>query len=436
MPRKRKSRMYLMRGRYYADFRDFADVDGKREALIPARETTATADPDLAARLMTDRLEELERKREERRQGVKARAFGIDANPGDTLARYAARHLELKARDGEAVPVWLTQAQRHLEAAVAYFGAHADLASLTPAAMTGYVEHLRRLENGRGGTLSNTSVRKYLNSLSNLYKRAVSEQRVKLNPVAAMYSKPTENKVEAEYLEPEEAALLLESARTFRPAVDPVHQEHGGAISAHANPWTYPILATFLLTGGRKSEVLGLEVDDVSFRLGKIYFRSNDWRRLKTKRSKRSVPLWPQLREILGEYMIQREQQGGLGSLLFPSEGGRVRSGDRSAERMILDLRRALDRIGERAGFPAGHVRLHMLRHTYTAARIQTLDRGAPVSMYTVARELGHSSTNMIEDRYGHLHDRAVLGGSEVVEFRVEHHQEALRHRLRALRAK
>jgi len=27
--------------------------------------------------------------------------------------------------------------------------------------------------------------------------------------------------------------------------------------------------------------------------------------------------------------------------------------------------------------------------------------------MYTVARELGDSGTDMLEDRYGHLHDRA-----------------------------
>jgi integrase len=101
---------------------------------------------------------------------------------------------------------------------------------------------------------------------------------------------------------------------------------------------------------------------------------------------------------------------------------------------MITDLRRVLDTIGERAGFPEGHVRLHMLRHTYTAARIQTLDRGAPVALYSVARELGHSSTDMIEDRYGHLHDRATLGGSEVVEYRVEAHEEALRERIAALR--
>ncbi len=101
---------------------------------------------------------------------------------------------------------------------------------------------------------------------------------------------------------------------------------------------------------------------------------------------------------------------------------------------MIRDVRKALAHIASRAGFPEKYVHLHMLRHTYTAARIQTLDRGEPIALYTVARELGHRSPDMIEDRYGHLHDRTELGGKEVVEFRVEEHAERLNGRLEALR--
>ena len=451
MPKKRSSRIYTMRGRYYGDFRDFADVGGKREALRPEGQREATADVDVATKLASDRIEALKDAREAKARGATNEVFGIVPRTTATLAAYAARHLDLKAQNGEGVESWLAQAQRHLETAGNFFGTNVDLLTLTSADMTRYVDHLRTLDNGRGGKLGDTSVRKYLNSLSNLFARAVSEQRetrVIVNPVAAMYSKPTETKVEAEYLEPEEAALLLEAAWTYRPAVDPVEQAHGGAIAAHQNPHLFPILATFLLTGGRKSEVLGLDVDDVSFQLGRIYFRTNEWRRLKTKGSKRSVPLWPQLRAILEEYFAEREREGGLGSLLFPSVGGRPRSrnegeggeeveqpAEPSGERMIVSLERALDTIGERAGFPAGHVRLHMLRHTYTAARIQTLDRGVPIALYSVARELGHSGTDMIEDRYGHLHDRAVLGGSDVVEFQVEHYREKLGDRLTVLEA-
>lgn len=366
----------------------------------------ATTNLDVANKLATERVERFEEEK---------RGKAILGTGRVGLKSFAAKHLRQKARDGEGVPVWLTQVQLHLEEAVAFFGADTDLAILEPKDMDRYVSHLRRKNNGRGGVLSDTSVRKYLNSASNLFKRAVSQGYADKNPVVDMYRKPTETKTEAPYLEPEEAALLLESARTYLVPVEDAGFAH-----------MYPLLATFALTGGRKSEVLGLEVDDVSLRLGKIYFRPNNWRRLKTRGSKRTVPLWPQLERILRDYLMERERTGGLGSLLFPSGRG-------SEERMIRDVRKPLDHIASRAGFPEGHVRLHMLRHTYTAARIQTLDRGAPVALYTVAREIGHRSPNMIEDRYGHLHDRTELGGKEVVEFRVEEHAERLNGRLEAL---
>ena len=41
----------------------------------------------------------------------------------------------------------------------------------------------------------------------------------------------------------------------------------------------------------------------------------------------------------------------------------------------------------------------------------------------------------MIEDRYGHLHDRTEEGCTEVVEFRVESHKKLLKERLAALSA-
>ena len=75
-----------------------------------------------------------------------------------------------------------------------------------------------------------------------------------------------------------------------------------------------------------------------------------------------------------------------------------------------------------------GEIRTKMFRHTYAACRLQTLDHGAPVSIYTVSRELGHSSLAMVERTYAHL--GTIRHRAEVVEYRTEQHADRLRPRL------
>ena len=82
--------------------------------------------------------------------------------------------------------------------------------------------------------------------------------------------------------------------------------------------FAHALLATFLLTGARGAEIRGLEVADVSFDGRIITVRSNDWRRLKTLKSARVVPLWPQLEEILRPWVFghDRPPRGGFCSRL------------------------------------------------------------------------------------------------------------------------
>ncbi len=87
--------------------------------------------------------------------------------------------------------------------------------------------------------------------------------------------------------------------------------------------------------------------------------------------------------------------------------------------------------VAERAGWKAGEIRSKMFRHTYCAARLQTLDQGAPVSIYTVARELGHGGDSMVKRVYGHL--GTVRHRAEAVEYRVDQQKKTLGDRLAAL---
>lgn len=404
--------------RAYADLRSYADVGGKQEALRPPGASAATTDPDEAEALYFKRVAELKDRR----------LRGIAGLPLRTqLATFARDHLLARAQAAKVTDDWLEANELMLARATAFFGVERELAAIATTDVRRYVEHLRTASNGRGGTLSETTVLHHLGALSNLYRRASAEGAVTpgYNPVSGLLDKPEAQREEARWIEIPDAALLLEAARTFSPPVE----------GRRPAPFVHPLLATFLLTGGRESEVLGLEVGDLSFDRACLTFRPNAWRRLKTKRSHRTVPLWPQLREILEQYLAERPPA----RLLFPS----FRTGE---EAMLTDWRKLLDAVVERAGelyliidghrrkADPGDVQSKAFRHTYTATRLQTLDRGAPVSVFTVSRELGHSSTAMVERVYSHLGETRQRSG--VVEYRVDAYPDILGARLRALRAR
>lgn len=373
-PRKWKSRLYWRsrggQGRAWADFRDYADVGGRQEALVAPGERMATSDPDVAQALLFARLKELD--------GLRRGRALHGRMQGTPLAAYAAEHLTKKAEAGKVTRDWVAMAELFLQRAVAFFGAARDLESIRVVDVQAWATHLTT-PNARGRRLSPGTVRHALNALSNLYTRAESEGRVPTgcSPVRAMLEKPSGRRREARWFEIPEAALLLESARTL-----PVPRAQGDWLPPD---FARALVATFVLTGGRSAEVLGLEAADVSFDRRTVTFRPNRWRRLKTLTSARVVPLWPQLEEILRPFVMPADRPPT--QLLFPS----FLTGQ---EAMLTDWRKTLDRVAGRVGWKKGEVRTKAFRHTYCAARLQTLDGGAPVSPFTVSRELGHGSPN------------------------------------------
>ena len=59
------------------------------------------------------------------------------------------------------------------------------------------------------------------------------------------------------------------------------------------------------------------------------------------------------------------------------------------------------------------------------------MDRGAPVSIFTVSRELGHGSEALVKRIYGYL--GTVRHRANVVEYRVGQHRKVLKKQLAAL---
>ena len=393
-------------GRAWGDFREYAAQGGKREPLVVPGESRATTEAVVAQTLFAKRLAELAEAREN------AVTIPLRRKPG--MGEVVKEHLAAKEREGVVTPGWVECGGVFLGRAVAYFRAERRLGSIEVQDVVEWIQYLRQVRTAHDRPLSDGTIRHHLNSLSNLYRRAQRRKYVPLgyNPVALLDrgERPRLTRSTTPFLEVPDAALLLEAARTY-----PSTSREPEMRLAHA------LLATLLLTGGRRSEVLGLELSDISFDRKTVTFRPNRWRgkdgqgrdRLKTEGSERVVPLWSQLEEILRPYVWGRLQAGGV--LLFPSPY-------MTPEAPIGDLRDLLDRVAVRAGFPKGRIRARMLRVTYATARLQTLDRGAPVARWTIERELGHGSGKMLESVYGRLGE--VRHRAEAVEYRFEQHFE------------
>ena len=415
--------IFWRNGRAYADLRTYADIGGGREALATRGSTWGTRDPDIALVLFEARLAELREKRQGR--------VGVPQQNTTTLAELVRHHLLTKAKAGRTSDSHMFDLETRLRAAIEYFGSDRDPRTIIPDDVRAWTEVL-----ARGGKRRPSTVHHYVSALSGLYGRAQEGLYVApgYNPVAMLQEKPTgRSKSEAKFFEVAEAALLLEAARVLedrerlRPGSD------GNRVNA--TPGLYPIIATFLLTGGRKSEVLGLDVEDVSFDRALVHFRPNNHRGLKTQTSVRTVPLWPQLREILQRHVFER---GNVSGLLFPS----------ATSSMVGDLRKSLDAMGALCGMEPGEVRTRAFRHTYCSTRLATLQRilrpgmnatdpeawdYVEVSRFQVQKEMGHGGAQLVDRIYGHA--QRLPYRSEVVEYRVEQHRDTLGERLTALTA-
>jgi hypothetical protein len=212
--RKRPRGLYHRPGRgWYADFRRYGDVGGRLEVLVPRGATRATPDADVAAQVYAGRLAELERARRDGALTGRTRRR--------QLADYVAYHLEQKARTGKVEVAWVAVVETMLRRAVAHFGAGRYLDAIGVTDVQAWLVALGEGRHPGRSPLGSRSQRHHLSALSNLYRRAASEEVVRpgYNPAAAILDKPTgAGRPESAYLEVPDAALLLEAAPTLRPS--------------------------------------------------------------------------------------------------------------------------------------------------------------------------------------------------------------------------
>jgi hypothetical protein len=115
-------------------------------------------------------------------------------------------------------------------------------------------------------------------------------------------------------------------------------------------PTIHALVGTALLTGGRKSELHALLVEDIDFDSGFVHFRPNRYYpERKSRHAIRQVPLWPQLRRILVPFVGDRKS-----GLLFAPVG-----------KPVKHVRESLVKVFKKAEIekPVGKA-FHLFRHT------------------------------------------------------------------------
>lgn len=148
------------------------------------------------------------------------------------------------------------------------------------------------------------------------------------------------------------------------------------ALFANVPPKWIPLIMATVYTGLRWGEVSALRWTDIDREAGLIYVRRGNWRgtvvATKNEGSERTVPLLPELAEILGE---------GKRGLLFPTRKGTMHRGS--------PLRRVLTEACAAAGIP--RITAHGLRRTFNNLSRQVADR------QVVKAIMGHATDAMHE---------------------------------------
>jgi integrase/recombinase XerD len=164
------------------------------------------------------------------------------------------------------------------------------------------------------------------------------------------------------------------------------------------DPFTRLAVEFLARTGLRRSEFLDLKVDSV-VQIGSAYWLHVPLGKLRTDRY---IPLHPQLKELLDEWIANRPA-GLREPWLFIERGRRI--GKQRVEDAVAQAARA-------AGI--GHVTPHQLRHTLAT---QAINRG--MSLEAIAALLGHKSMRMTMV-YAKIANRTVADEYFAVSEKVE----------------
>lgn len=228
-------------------------------------------------------------------------------------------------------------------------------------------------------TLAPKSVASYLQNLNAMMNWAVAEDWLARNPLSGLVGK-AEARTERQTYTPKELRSLFTSLLPYREAL----------------PWRFWIPALGLYTGARLNELAQLRVEDVVEVASVVCIRispytaegrQSDDKRVKTKGSKRTVPLHPEL--IAAGFVEWARERGKPQERVFHELPKGPNGGySHEASRWYAKHLKA-------AGLHRPGLVFHSLRHTFRdAAR----DGGVTKE---VAEALGGWSNSAVSERYG-----------------------------------
>lgn len=149
--------------------------------------------------------------------------------------------------------------------------------------------------------------------------------------------------------------------------------------AAGSSPWrselqrsrSEAIVATFLMTGIRRAELLSLRVGDLDLQSEQLIVRAGKGRK------DRSVPLHPRLRPILRRYLEEKERAGRVSEWVFSS----IRSEKRLTQKNLYAILKTISMVAGVKFTP------HMLRHTFGRELVE-----ADFNIYKLKEVMGHAS--------------------------------------------
>ncbi|HYZ70747.1 MAG TPA: site-specific integrase [Thermoleophilaceae bacterium] len=370
-----------------------AQLDAGREQLIAAMRRLHPDHP-LRVRPLTTRLHGAEatlfhagvidvppRKRHADKSAVRAREWAaVPSQLRATLQGYIEQmRLSLRPATMVRVEAVLREFATWLTTDVPEVAAVADLRR---DHIERYKRHLAERPSVRGGRLSKIGLAEHLGTLRVCLER-LSEWDGEDAPTRVLMFAgdiPRRDQPLPRFIDDAAAAKLLRAARE------------------HADPFTRLAVEFLARTGLRKSEFLDLKVDSV-VQIGAAYWLHVPLGKLRTDRY---IPLHPQLKELLDEWVAKRPA-GLREPWLFMERGRRI--GKQRVQDAVANAARA-------AGI--GHVTPHQLRHTLAT---QAINRG--MSLEAIAALLGHRSMRMTMV-YAKIANRTVADEYFAVSEKVE----------------